>query len=543
MLRAGRASTKHVHESDGDGDNGGAAPPAPFPSMTYEELRESNIKRNEEFLQSIGLSGSADSMRSAVAQDKSQKRGRGASAGAGGRRKALATEQVNVRRSGRVTIDRVRVELETLDPENPRRAQLQSELDSMLEQKRETTFVPSMVEEADKYVRLSDPELSARVPINWAPESESDEPSAAGTTWSQQITIKTTSKKKMKAFPDFSKLSVAENDVAKLTEARVTSVFVHSSESALVVGAGDKLGNLGLWLVDQAGDSGIYKFKPHVSNLCKIWSPPSCSSRIYTGSYDGTVRFIDLDSASPSFTLAHCSPESLDDCFYTDISESAKSPSLIWATRSDGMLCSIDLRQPTGKYGWLAETRVEKGGGGIKCNSVHEHPSESHVVLTAGAGGVVALYDVRKAAGSLLPLRIIDGHSKSVNAAYFSPDGTVIVSVGQDDTVRCTSGFLSGACKSSTTKHDNHTGRWLSTFRPAFIPSLPSTFVLGSMSRPRLINIWNATKAESAGLPRLGIVKSISGELVGSVCSRNAFHPTLSILAGANSSGRVHIAR
>ena len=325
--------------------------------------------------------------------------------------------------------------------------------------------------------------------------------------------------------------------MAKLTDTRITSVFVHSSESALLCAAGDKIGNLGLWLVNEKGENGIYKFRPHSSNICRIWAAPQQPSRIMTGSYDGTIRCLDLDSAKPSFVLKHCSTDSMDDMYYTDVSES-KNSNVLFASRSDCNICAIDTRQPAAAYAWLTASRVEKGGSGVKMNSVQEHPHDSNTLLAAGAGGSVVIFDLRK---TLAPVRSLDGHTKSVNAAYFSPSGDFIVSVGQDDSVRTWSNFLGATLLVTVTRHDNHTGRWLSTFRPAFHPTLLNTFVLGSMDRPRKINVWECS--DSAGKPQLSLVSSIKGDYVGSVCSRNAFHPTLNVIAGANSSGRVHIAR
>jgi WD repeat-containing protein 76 len=153
-------------------------------------------------------------------------------------------------------------------------------------------------------------------------------------------------------------------------------------------------------------------------------------------------------------------------------------------------------------------------------------------------------------------VRVLDGHSKSINAAYCSPDGEVLVSVSQDNTIKAwlkpIFGVESADSSSSqwsktnvpniSVKHDNHTGRWLSTFRPVFDVKQPAVFLTGSMDRPRRIEIFNVTDNHSTK-PNVSLLKSLEAEYLGSVCSRNCFHPSLDIVVGGNSSGRVHIFR
>ena len=73
--------------------------------------------------------------------------------------------------------------------------------------------------------------------------------------------------------------------------------------------------------------------------------------------------------------------------------------------------------------------------------------------------------------------------------------------------------------QSYTTKHDNHTGRWLSTFRPTFDPKRPSSFVVGSMERPRKVEVFSVSDANSP--LSLSLTAAIKAEFFASVCSRN----------------------
>lgn len=84
-------------------------------------------------------------------------------------------------------------------------------------------------------------------------------------------------------------------------------------------------------------------------------------------------------------------------------------------------------------------------------------------------------------------------------------------------------------------RHDNMTGRWLTTFQAAWHP-VYDIFGHGSMAKPRVAEIFqNNGKRDRA----------VGGEALTAVVSRLAFHPRTDriILAGGNSSGRVTIVR
>lgn len=84
-------------------------------------------------------------------------------------------------------------------------------------------------------------------------------------------------------------------------------------------------------------------------------------------------------------------------------------------------------------------------------------------------------------------------------------------------------------------RHDNHTGRWLSTFMAQWHPSM-DIFVVGSMRKPRAIELFDSDGEE---------LRAIEGESLTAVASRCCFHPCQDklILVGGNSSGRVTVVR
>ena len=191
-----------------------------------------------------------------------------------------------------------------------------------------------------------------------------------------------------------------------------------------------------------------------------------------------------------------------------------------------------------------------------KINSIQIHPKNEHALVTASSGmnGYIAVHDIRKATSNSKkwqPLFTLNKHTRSINAAYLSPvTGEYLVSVSQDNTVKIWTNIMANNENPVVTsfRHDNHTGRWLSTLRPAFDPKADFTayasFVLGSMLRPRRIEVYTLPSSGDSATPtQEDPVINIAGDHLGSVCSRNCFHPSKNIIAGANSSGKVHLFR
>ncbi len=596
----------------------------------YERIRKENIERNEDFLRSIGLDSVKPDMSSAAKKKDPSKRGVS-------KRKA-PVQAIPTRRSGRVTIERLKAEdFSKLTKEE--REKKQSELDAMIEAKASASYTPSAEEvEESRYVRLSRDPISLFPAYNQPQtenyedtedakereqqrmaEQQSDEakawvlpildtlesissPTSKGTTGkaasSKKSSTKTTptkvkAEKGAGANTDRLKsLKVADDDVAKVTESRITAVWVHPSEEKLIVVAGDKQGYIGLWDVDSQendgngnsdkkikrekstkavdlgdkydsrnGVDGVWKYRPHVSAICRIYSAPSAPSDVHTVSYDGTVRVLDLNTQA--WVSKFEAPSDLSDLWWTDAwgygegvnYSTAGSADKLFVSRSDGYVSLIDFRtgskaRGASSYAWSADM-------GYKTQSVQHFPTNEHLILTCcgGAEGDISLYDIRTVGGNSKKNSSVvtyGGHSKSANAAYASPNGQCVVSFSQDDTIRLWSNFLSvtaqgkvsaGNTVFSSRNHNNHTGRWLSTFRPTWDPKFPASFVSGSMAQPRCIEVFTASAGTASAVASLSTPLTLRSDWLASVCSRNAVHPTQDIIAAANSSGRVHVLR
>lgn len=81
-------------------------------------------------------------------------------------------------------------------------------------------------------------------------------------------------------------------------------------------------------------------------------------------------------------------------------------------------------------------------------------------------------------------------------------------------------------------RHNNMTGRWLTPFKAVWMPGCEDLFLVGSMEYPRRVEVFS-----SAGT----LQHTLKGDSLTSICSLVDVHPDRFVVAGGNSSGRVHV--
>jgi len=359
----------------------------------------------------------------------------------------------------------------------------------------------------------------------------------------------------LKSCLDALSLDNIETDVAKVVPDRIYSVACHPHPDSLIVCAGDKKGYVGIWNVDKLGDiGGVHLFKPHSGAVSSLsWT--SRGQSLLSSSYDGTVRLFDVERQSFKEIFATYS----DDDMYKDklgygldhgynswiqsmcVDNRYASGNLFFLSTSEGGVISVDTRFKGSVT--FNQTLSER-----KINTVSLHPN-GNCLATAGLTGKVLFWDVRKlpslkSSNDRLPKPIAyQSAGRSINSAYFSPSGTKMVTTTQSNTLDLleSAHTASGVIKpAKSIRHDNQTGRWLSTFmaqwNPNTISSNKEIFVVGSMKKPRTIEVFSSDGE---------LLREIRGEALTAVASRCCFHPNANkfIVLGGNSSGRVTVAR
>ncbi|NXY76740.1 WDR76 protein, partial [Glareola pratincola] len=299
-------------------------------------------------------------------------------------------------------------------------------------------------------------------------------------------------------------MGLSEDNIKKVVKYRVCSMAIHPSESIIFVAAGDKSGQIGLWNVTCKSEEGAHVFIPHsYSVTCMHFSP--CNPAHLLSLSTESLRCGDVTRAV--FDEICRSEEGLSSF---DFLEDNGSTAVVgyW----DGGVAVVDRRTP----GTSSELSADIGFK--RTRTVHVHPVNKQYFVAAGSADV-CIYDVRylKSNGNK-PVSSLKGHTKSVASAYFSPvTGSRVVTVCADDKLR----------------HNCNTGRWLTRFRAVWDPKQEDCFVVGSMARPRQIEVFQDTGKLLHSFYNL--------DCLSSVCSINVVHPTRNILVGGNSSGRLHV--
>ena len=335
-----------------------------------------------------------------------------------------------------------------------------------------------------------------------------------------------------------SKLSMSENSVAKVCPDRIYSITTFPSD-ALLVAAGDKSGNLGLWSVDDdseasEGTDGVVLYKPHASTINRLVFDPRSSSKLFSFSYDGSVRCMDIVKGvfDQTFTL----PANDDDGNVWLQHGTVAQDGVLYVGDSSGRLFASDPRKGSGPKSIVHQFYAHDK----KVQTVDVH---GFYLATASLDRSVKLFDARKFGGKKSKPLFTSPDSRSVNCAYFSRNGHHLLTVAMSNRLCVINDPFT---KSGLTipdheiKHDNRTGRYLPVFHACWDPANDHTFVVGSMCRPRQVEVYSA---DGGTLKRIMVLQD--PDYLNSVQSRNTFHShggTKGIVCG-NASGRVHVFR
>jgi len=315
----------------------------------------------------------------------------------------------------------------------------------------------------------------------------------------------------------------------KLTPSRVYSVAFCGS--APLVCLGDRDGNLGLHTWDAEDPEALeatLTFRPHVSTINVI---QFAGNTLYTLSYDGTIRSMDLTRPgkfSLTFSTAQADLEGGSWLQHGQLSHDHKT--LVLGDSSGTVLCV-----PVGdsKPAWRFTAHDKK----VQTVSLD---SSGRYLCTASLDRSIKLWDIRKPTPKSSIATFEDTHS--VSSCVFNGTGTRMVAVGMSNKLHLFGdpATMSGGELKPThsVRHDNRTGRYLAVFHAAWDPKDSEAFAVGSMLQPRRVEVFGVSPAG-----RMSLAMNLAGDALNSVQSRNAFHPTLDIIACANASGRLHLFR
>ncbi|XP_042226552.1 WD repeat-containing protein 76-like [Homarus americanus] len=319
------------------------------------------------------------------------------------------------------------------------------------------------------------------------------------------------------------KMEINEARVAKVMPSRTFSVQIHPTVDKTLLLVGGKWGELGIWDVERKDETcGAYYLSPHSRPINCLTVDPWNHRHLYTTSYDGSLRRTDLEAGVVQEVYKYVE-ESLYNMYINYHAHVDMNNILVGA--SHGEVIHVDLRAAEKKpVEYLVHNKTS-----VKLVTVH--PTQNHYFATASRDGSVCLWDVRHHIKNI-PIATC-AHGRSITGLQFSPlTGKSLISTCMDNNLRFIACDLTDLRVERKIPHNNQTGRWLTTFKAHYVPCREDLIVVGSLLQQRRVEIWGCD----------GQLKhNFMGEHFASVASVTALHPTLPVLAGCNSSGRVHV--
>ncbi|KAA8498466.1 DNA damage-binding protein CMR1 [Porphyridium purpureum] len=344
----------------------------------------------------------------------------------------------------------------------------------------------------------------------------------------------------------------SETEVAKLLDHRTYSVAFLASDSAVGI-AGSVKGEVGVWNWDvqksKSSRLAACTFKFHTAPVTSILPCSQSTQRVYTSSYDGLIRVLDLESETVSDVIcgdrrtpwANISDD-LQSFSFTAVSAGrTSSNSQLVASDSYGRLVLFDPRTPS-------DSEVYSILPGKKVHTVHVNPADENYFVTSDRDATVKVWDRRLLRGkpsqrTKTPPGPVGEYccSRVQSFVKWSPCGTQVASIGFDDLIhiwKVSSSFDLHASQ-FTIKHNNQTGRWLTPLNVDFFDS--ESLLVGSLQRT--LQVFSAEK-DNAAKPEYRLSWEVGGyshPLITAVMSVNAVHPKRNLVLSGVGSGRCYI--
>ena len=500
---------------------------------SYHDLVQKKRKRNQEYMQSIGLVEAVaemNSLKAAAAAERKRKRELKK------KQDMEARKNVEKRKSPRLSPDGSSPIIATPFHYTPSPPPPKFRLNRI--NNGEDIDIYSTVEiedgEEDEAI-LAEAERSRRGITKIQSDLVSSESSSSSPSSSKKKKCKDVKKSIKSCRP-----VMLDDNVEKLTNQRILSITSHPTLP--IVAVGDKVGCVGIWNSSRPGEqtaffelanrpihslffnaTGTTLTSSSTDGTVRIWDAGSDKWMLLFQSFDRSAEF----SSEPGFGIECETSGSFFSSYTTPINENE-----LLLANSAGTVAHFDLRSRAVNYNLSLSSKK------INTMSIRQ---DGHTLAVCGNEKNVKFFDLRKlskkttAKKAAVVKEFAFYESKnSINSSFFSPDGAKLLTTSYDDTINIInnpherSGKIN---KDLSINHNNQTGKWLSTLHAVWHPTDPRYFSCGAMKQPRCVEVFSADNMK--------VIARATGDYLSAVCSRVAFHRTLPIIYGANSSGRV----
>ncbi|CCG80900.1 WD repeat-containing protein NFIA_058290 [Taphrina deformans PYCC 5710] len=341
-------------------------------------------------------------------------------------------------------------------------------------------------------------------------------------------------------------LSRWEPNQVKLTPERIYSAEMHPGHKKLVF-AGDKLGHLGMWDVDGSKSNGIkseeedeaedaedpciHHFKLHSRTITAMVFDYINASKLYTSSYDGSVRCLDLPTGVASEVHTSDTDQPITGM------QLHPDGNTVYFSTLDGEVGMRDVRVPRSTQKQATQTYQLHDR---KIGALGMHPGKPHLLVTSSLDRTMKIWDFRnighrRSGGN--PACVAEHTARlSVSSAFFNTQGS-IVATSYDDTLKVfdvpdigSRTVVDALEPDVSIRHNNQTGRWLTVFKAAW-QQRPADgiqkFVVGNMTR-------KVDMFDSQGQ----VLAQLQNEYISAVPAVVAMHPSQNWVIAANASGK-----
>lgn len=248
------------------------------------------------------------------------------------------------------------------------------------------------------------------------------------------------------------------------------------------------------------------------------------SNRILTTAYDGSSRVTDLNKLDVQNIY-----EIEETCRQDYLTYHAQQdPNTLLITAGNGSLTRVDMRDCSSQQTYQLDQKKS-----VKFVTVH--PVQNNYFATATSSGLVCLWDARNLK-KFTPVCSFP-HSRTVASVHFSPvTGNTLLTSCLDNRIRVLdNNNFTSLSQQRAIRHNNHTGRWLTTIKPNFLPSCDESFITGSVDS-RALEVYDVASSTSPEF-------LLHGEDMTTYATTTACHPHRLLVAGGNSSGKCYIFR
>ncbi|KAI8599320.1 WD40-repeat-containing domain protein, partial [Dissophora ornata] len=329
----------------------------------------------------------------------------------------------------------------------------------------------------------------------------------------------------------------------KVCQGRIYCMAIHANKDKVLVCGGDVDGNLGFWDLDESlaedhepdydEEPNIYSYKAHTRTLSSMQYSPTDTTKLFTTSYDGSVRYLDLvkQKFMESYVVSN------------DVSDHLGSVSIdstgnqLWFADNDGAVTLKDVRTPKDEMVYRKVLHEKKVG------CVNVNPKYSHLIATSSLDRTMKIWDIRTFGkykeDEPIPELAEFPHRLSVTSAMWSPDGMSIASTSYDDNVRVFNNFnpalpdIKEIPEPVRIHHNNQSGRWVTMLRAVWSHQF-NWFCIGNMNKS--VDIYSRGTGDLMANLR-------DAQVLTTVPAVNTWHPNRVLLASGMANGKMVVWR